>query len=122
MLKLFEEQTKPITDYERNTIVPLLISGLKARNGKDKAITSKEICAALKAQGYKINDVSLRKCVKYIQRNSLLEFIIASSEGFYYTNDPKEVEDQIASLRGREAAIRSVREALEESLNRKKAS
>lgn len=122
MLKLFEDQTKPLTDYERDTLVPLIIKGLRAHQGKEQAITSKQICKALNDQGYKINDVSLRKCVKHIQRNGLVLWIIGSGDGFYYTTDPKDVQDQIASLRGREAAIRGVREALEQSLNHKIAS
>ena len=116
-LKLFEEETSSLTDYEVNTLIPAIIRGFKQHKGAEKAITSKKICEGLTRNGFKVSDVRLRKCIKYIQRNNLLTWIVATGEGFFYTEDPSIVKSQIESLRGREEAIRSVRIALEASLN-----
>lgn len=115
-VKLFENETKPLSDYEVNTLVPIIIRGLRSHYGPNAAITSQQMCIALRDKGYRINDVTLRKCVKYIQRNRLLNWIVATANGFFYTEDPRLVKDQIESLRNREDAIRSVRMALEQSL------
>lgn len=117
-IKLFEQDTLPLTDYELNTLIPAIIRGFKQHKGIEKAITSKKICEALTKNGYKASDVKLRKCIKHIQRNHLLNWIVATGEGFFYTEDPQIVKSQIESLRGREEAIRSVRIALENSVQK----
>lgn len=117
-LKTFENETMPLSDYERIVLVPVIIRGFRSHEGQDKAITSPEICKLLKEKGYKISDVKLRRCIKYIQRNDLMSWIVATGNGFFYTNDINIVRDQIESLKGREEAIRSVREALELSITK----
>ncbi len=112
----FKSYTKPLTDYEVNTLVPVIIKGLKNHQGKDNAITSREIVAQMASKGYNVTDVKLRRCIKYIQYHNLLSWVIATEIGFYSTNNPEEVKTQIESLRSREDAIKSVREALERSI------
>lgn len=117
MLSLFEHETQPLTTYQLDTLVPAIIRGMKCHYGKERAITSAKIVKLMVGHGYKISDVTLRRCIKHIQTHNLLTWIIAGENGFYYSRDPDEVKKQIESLRGREEAIRSVRESLEHSLN-----
>lgn len=116
-IKTFENETSTLTDYERTVLVPVIIRGFMLHECQEKAITSTEICRRLKTKGFKISDVRLRKCIKHIQRYNLLKWIVGTGTGFYLTKDPDVVKSQIESLKGREAAIRSVREALEQSVN-----
>lgn len=116
MLPTFENHTKPLTEYEINVLIPVLIKGLKLHVGKENAITSHQICLSLKKGGFKISDVTLRRCIKYIQFNQLLRWVIADESGFFLTSDIELVKKQIESLRGREEAIRAVRISLEKSI------
>lgn len=119
-IQTFKTYTKPLSDYEINTLVPVIIKGLQRHQGKDNSITSRSIVSQMASKGYKITDVKLRRCIKYIQYHNLLSWVIATESGFYSTNDPKEVQMQIESLRGRENAIKDVREALERSISLRK--
>lgn len=116
-IKTFENETAPLSEYELNTLVPVIIRGFLSHEGQKQAITATAICKALKEKGFQISDVRLRKCIKHIQRHNLLKWIVATGSGFYYTKDVNDVKMQIESLKGREEAIRSVRVALEKSLN-----
>lgn len=118
MITNFETQTKPLTDYELTVLIPVIIQGLRHHEGSGKAITSSKICKRLTEKGYKVNDVILRRCIKHIQKNHLLNWIVATGSGFFYTKDIRVVMDQIHSLRGREEAICAVRIALETSLQK----
>lgn len=118
MITNFETHTKPLTDYELTVLVPIIIQGLLHHKGSAKAITSSKICKSLTEKGYKVNDVTLRRCIKHIQKNHLLNWVVATGNGFFYTDDIRVVMDQIHSLRNREEAIRAVRLALENSLQK----
>lgn len=43
MITGFEEQTEPLTDMEREVFLPPIIKGLRAKVGKDKAVTNRDI-------------------------------------------------------------------------------
>jgi len=113
MLKGFIEQTKPLTDYEKTTLLPVMIQGLMGKQGKGKAVKNWIICKCLKKQGYKISEARVRKIINYIRINGMVLGLIATSEGYYIADSKAEIEDYIKSLKGREEAIRVVRESLE---------
>lgn len=116
MIKGFTEQTKPLSDYELNTLVPRIVRGLTKKVGKEKAITNTEIVAILKREGYSLSEARVRKIINYIRVNGIIERLIATSDGYYVANTKKEVADYIESLKGREDAIRAVRRRLEVQL------
>ena len=82
--------------------------------GKDKAVTNRQICERMKKKGYELTETRVRKIVNRIRTNNLVECLIATSRGYYVTHNKQELEDYIKSLKGREEAIRLVREALEQ--------
>jgi hypothetical protein len=47
----------------------------------------------------------------------MVKWLIATSKGYYIATSRQEMEDYIVSLRGREDAIRAVRESMEKQLN-----
>lgn len=116
MLNGFSEQTKQLTDYEKNSLVPRIVTGLRKIVGRERAITNSEIVARLKKEGYKLSEVRVRKIINYIRVNGIIERLIATSDGYYIANNEQEVRDYIESLKGREEAIRAVRRRLEAQL------
>lgn len=113
MLKGFEDFTAELSDYERETLLPLFIQSFTPRVGRSKAVTNKEIVAALKKKGYKISDARVRKIINHIRTHDLVKGLIATSDGYYVSHDITEVADYCDSLAGRENEIHRVRESME---------
>ncbi len=116
MLKGFEIETAPLSEYEEKVLLPVMVRGLHNKFGKGMAVKNGYICDRLKAAGYDITEARVRKLISYIRINGLVPRLMASSAGYYISNDRKELADYIGSLKGRELAIRAVREALEEQV------
>lgn len=112
MIKGFFKETQPLTDYEKDTLLPILISGLKCKSGKNNAVTNKHIVNSLKSK-YKISDARVRKIINYIRTNDLVPALIATSDGYYIAQSETELLEYEDSLKGREDAIRAVRQSIE---------
>jgi len=113
MLNGFIEETKPLTEYEQNTLLPVMIQGLQAKYGRNNSVKNCQICNGLKHRGFKITEARVRKIINHIRVNSMVIGLIATSEGYYIAESKSEIDDYLQSLRGREAAIRAVRISLE---------
>ena len=113
MITNFENITYELTQYEQETLLPLLVKGFKLKIGKANAITSKEIIARLTKGGYNINGARTRKLVHHIRINGLVPRLMATSSGYYITNDKEELKTYLTSLKERISAIGSVLHALE---------
>ena len=116
MLNGFAQQTEPLTDYERDTLLPVICRGLITKVGEAKAITNAAITRAMKGAGYQLNEARVRKIINHIRTTGLIKWLIATSKGYYIATSRQEMEDYIGSLRGREQAIRAVRESMEAQL------
>lgn len=114
MLKGFEIETAPLTEYEEKTLLPIMVRSLSVKHGKGMAVKNGYICDRLREKGYDINESRVRKLINHIRVNGLVPRLIATSAGYYISDDRKELTDYIESLRGRELAIRAVRKAMEE--------
>lgn len=112
MITNFEKETHELNDYERDVLLPLLVKGLRTKVGKENAVTNKQICNALKEQGYKLNDARVRKLVQYIRVNHIVPLVIATSKGYYIATSKDEVEKYITSLTERLNAIKETRNAI----------
>lgn len=109
MIKGFDNETEPLSDYERDVLVPVMIRGLISKVGKANAVTNKHIVTCLKTQEYKISDARVRKVINHIRCNDLVPCLIATSDGYYIAETEQELRDYEDSLLGREDAIRQVR-------------
>ena len=112
MITNFERETHELNGYELNKLLPIIVQGLSTKIGKEKAITNKAICKALKEQGYKISDTRLRKVVHYIRIKNFVPLLIATSKGYYVATEKQEVETYIKSLSERINSINEVRNSL----------
>lgn len=116
MLNGFEKQTEPLTDYEREVLLPIVIQGLKIRVGESRAITNRKMTTNLTNKGYKVSDGRVRKLINHIRNNALVERLVATSKGYFVATDAKTLHDYIGTLKGRESAIRAMRESMEMQL------
>lgn len=76
MIQGFEEQTQPLNDYERGTLLPLIVLGLRTKLGAGRAITGAKICAAMRSRGYQIDAPRLRKIVNHIRTNDMVPCLV----------------------------------------------
>ena len=113
MIEGFECETSPLTEYERETLLPIMVKCLEKHVGKKKAITNKKMREALALNGYKkVSSARIRKIINHIRINGLIECLMATSYGYYITQDRCEMNDYIFSLKGRIEAIQAVLEAM----------
>lgn len=119
MIENFEEITEPI-NVDDLKFLPVLIRGLE-RHGKEDPIKGREIVAAMNRQKLKYNfnaqfsEARLRKLVNHIRVNGLLA-VIATSNGYFVSNESETLRSQIRSLRDRANGIHAAADGLESLL------
>jgi hypothetical protein len=118
MIVNFEEITYELDPYEYETLLPLVIAGLRTKKGSKMAANSTYICKTLKGRGLDINDSRLRKIIHYIRTYSLIEGLVATSKGYYISTEVAELEKYVLSLRQRETSIREARLSIETYINK----
>lgn len=98
MITNFEEHTSELT-AEELALLPAIVEGFK-RYTKENPIHSAEIVRRFNANAkttYKLSDTRLRKFSSHIRYNGILP-LIATSKGYYVSNDKEEVRKLIESL------------------------
>jgi len=120
MIENFEKETKELTDYEKWTLLPIMVKCLSKHKGKDRVISNSQMCIKMAECGYQMSDVRVRKIINHIRINALVECLIATGKGYYVAENAKEVKTYISSLKSREEAITAMRMAMEEQLKRMK--
>jgi len=116
MIQGFENETAPLTDYEKDTLLPVMVRSLAVKKGSNMAVKNGYICKRLRDLGYKVTEARIRKLINHIRVNGLVPCLIATSAGYYVASSVKEMEDYIDSLYGREMAIHEVRMDLTDQL------
>ena len=120
MIATFETQTKPLNEYEREKLLPIMVKCLARHIGKNRAISNSQMCAKMAVYGYQIGEVRVRKIINHIRNNGLVECLIATGKGYYVTESIQEMETYIESVKNREDAIRAMRLSMEEQLSKMK--
>lgn len=108
-----KSKTCPLSYYEQNVLLPVLMKGLRMKKGKTNAVTSKQIVRGVRNQGLKINTRSLEKIIYYIRMNDLIVGLIACVSGYYVINNEQDFIEYEVNLSGREAALRRVRMSIQ---------
>ena len=116
MIQGFNTETKPLSEYEHDTLCPVIARWISRKVGKDKAITNKQICQSMVKAGYVISDARLRKIINHIRISGMVKCVIATSAGYYIAQTKEEMKTYLDSLIGREQAIAAVRESLEQQM------
>jgi len=112
MIKGFNSETAPLTKYEENVLLPLVLRGLKTKIGKENAVTNRTIVQRLNIAGYTVTEPRIRKLINHIRMTDLLPGLIATSGGYFLATSEAELLDYEQSLIGREDAIKQVRLAI----------
>ena len=112
MIKGFNSETAPLTEYEENVLLPLVLRGLKTKIGKENAVTNRTIVQRLNIAGYTVTEPRIRKLINHIRMTDLLPGLIATSGGYFLATPEAELLDYEQSLIGREDAIKQVRLAI----------
>ena len=120
MITNFFAETHELNKYESEVLQPLIVAGLKTKIGKEKAITNKQICKALKDREHKITDSRLRKIIHNIRAKDLVPLLIATSRGYYVATDNQEIEDYIKSLEERANSILFIKNCLKKQFKKEK--
>jgi hypothetical protein len=114
MITNFEEITEELTAEELAMLKPLM-NGLKIR-GSSNPIKAPDIAKAMLHYGYpKFTEVKLRKFVNHIRTKGLLP-LIATSKGYYCTNDQEHIKKQIESLEQRARSIMASADGIKQFL------
>lgn len=111
MIKGFDQETAPLTNYETGVLLPLLVRGLRTKKGRDSAVTNRYIVTALRGS-CKISEARVRKIINHIRTNDLIPGLIATSDGYFIAEAESELLEYEESLKGREDAIREVRQSI----------
>jgi hypothetical protein len=115
MLPGFEEQTKDLSPEERK-LVAAFVTSLSRRVGEENAIKSDQIIATYQKSGFKMSGARVRKIISFIREECMVPGLIATSKGYYVSNDPAKIYMWIQSLEGRETKIRMIRKKAEDYL------
>ena len=103
------KESRALSSYELNVLLPILIKGLEMKKGRTNAVTKNQIMLSIKKHGLKINHSGLSKLIKHIRVNDLIVGLMASPDGYFITNNEQELIKYEDSLMGREAALRKLR-------------
>ena len=115
MLKNFETITQELNQFELEC-VEYLGQWFMANTGKKNALKNAAINQMIEKKFNKpLHDSRVRKIIQALRTNGLPN-LIASGKGYFYTDDIKEVEDWVISLKQREMAIRTIREKAERQI------
>lgn len=116
MIKNFERETNPLTEYEKEELVPLVVQVFQHCKGKKYVLSNKNFISRW-GGGYKINPARLRKVLNYVGNTGKIKGLIATSKGYYVAQSRQELEDYINSLQGREDAIKELRKNITKQVN-----
>ena len=109
MNKKMKKETCPLSNYDLNVLLPILIKGLEMKKEKTNAVTANQIVCGLQCNGLKINKKHVFRLISYIRQNDLVVGLMASSVGYYITNSEQELIKYEERLMKREAALKKVR-------------
>lgn len=113
MITDYEKITEGLSKEEIETILPKVIELVKWRKGNTNAVTNKKLVNLLTAMGHDVTEPRIRKMINQIRLKGLVKNLLASSKGYYVSNDSEEIKKYVASLRERAAAINAIADELE---------
>lgn len=101
MVNYFEEITAELNDYEKETVVPVIVDELTFRVGKKRGIKNAELRAFLSEKNIKVAESRIRKLVQYIRVTGLVECLMGTNSGYYISDNKEELDKYVESLHQR---------------------
>ena len=118
----FEEITHELNYEEEFKIVPIIVNRFKSNQGKEKIVTNKKMIEGIQKDcGFKTTEPRIRKMIQYIRDKNLLNDleILATSKGYYSTDDNDEILKWIKSMNNRINAMIETKDSVELRLMKK---
>lgn len=112
MISGFEEYTSELTKEELRSATQVV--AMLHFSSKENPITSAQISRELGWRRLQNHGARVRKIINWIRLKKIVPNLVASSRGYYRTNDPQEIERYVKSLRQRIEAIEAVIESFEQ--------
>jgi hypothetical protein len=112
MIDGFEKYTIELNDDELK-IVHIMVDRFTNKPGIKNIVTNPQIVDGLKTIGIETSEPRIRKIIQYIRTNALIPGLIATSKGYYSTNDIEHLQQWIVTMKQRENAIRESRKSIE---------
>lgn len=118
MLPGFEEETAPLNDFEKATILPWMIDVLKTAVSEEWAITNGDIAVKYKFDFNKyLGAARIRKIINHIRMNDLILCLVASSKGYWIEHHEERLLEYIDSLHSRASIIYALAGQLKKQVN-----
>lgn len=111
MINGFEKETASLNEYERNTLLPIIASWLR-KTSISRPIVNRVATQWLRDRGYECTEARFRKVVSTIRLENIVSNVIATSKGYYVSDDAGEIAEYITSLRERAGSINAIADAL----------
>ena len=112
-IQLKEKKCYPLSIYEQNILLPVLMKGLGIKKGKVNAVTRRHIIKGLRSQKLRINLRQVERIIHHIRMNDLIEGLVGTATGYYIIGREQELMDYEASLLSRETELRKVRMSMQ---------
>ena len=116
MIRNFQKETCPLTDYEKERLVPVVVACLASRKGRNQAVSSRQLLLH-HLKDYMVDAARLRKVINHIRTKGLIKGLMATSKGYYIAESREELEAYLDSLQGREQAIKELRRCIRKQMN-----
>jgi len=130
MIRNFEEYTSEMTEDEINYIIPRLIKMLTLAIGKGNALTNRKIVYDINIRNavtkpdpsgeYRkqvtTSEPRIRHMIHILRVSDAIPCLIATSAGYYISNDRQEIETYMGSIDDRLRSIYQIRRALKRQL------
>ena len=107
------KQTAPLNEYERGTLLPLIIRGLRTKIGAASVISGSEIVRKMRECGYKLDGPRLRKIINHIRTSDIIPGLVSNAQGYFVATTASENDERIVSLQGRVDATQAIIRALQ---------
>lgn len=111
-----------LTDFEMNTVVPMIAETLRSKIGEYNATKSHEILGWLQACRIEIDPGRFRIMINYIRSNDLVIGLVANGKGYFRTDDPEElqrwIDKEIGIIKQKTRPIKRLRNYLLELRNK----
>lgn len=116
-IKGFENITHELTEFETETLIPVLVEKLSQHKEKANAIKCGQLSDhVIKRTGRRVNDPRIRKMIEHIRQNHLLPNVCAGVCGYYVTDGPEDLQQWIRTMKQRRNAMNFSISAAEKTL------
>lgn len=115
MIKGWEDRLDLLGDMtteERHIAIHLAKCFHRHFIGPNNARTAKQICEYYNGHGHSLNGARVRRIIHVLRTSDAVQFLLASSKGYYRSIDELDVKRFEDSLRQREDSIKDVRSAI----------